>query len=186
MKLKSREEFGKGVLCHHVNSTFILKIFLGKTMMWKVFRIGGININNLRFADDTALIADKVENLQKNLDIINQVGKEHFNTKMNTLKTKVMVVSKQGNARQIKVKLDGHQLEQVDKFTYLGQTITNDGRCEEEIKKRITIAKKQFSLMKNVLTNRKLRCATRKRLVKCYIWTTLLFGSRNLDDKQEL
>ena len=98
--------------------------------------IGGINTNNLHFADDTALIADKVENLQKNLDFNNQVEKEHFNTKMNTLKTKVLVVSKHGNARQIKVKLDGHQLEQVDKFTYLGQTITNDGRCEEEIKKK--------------------------------------------------
>ena len=139
--------------------------------------IGGININNLRFTDDTGLIADKVEKLQKNLDIINQVGKDHFNTKMSTLKTKVMTVSKQGNARQIKVKLDGHQLEQVDKLTYLGQTITNDGRCEEEIKKRITIAKKQFSLMKNVLTNRKLRYSTRKRLVKCYIWSTLLYGA---------
>ena len=45
--------------------------------------------------------------------------------------------------------------KQVDKFTYLGQTTTNDGRCEEEIKNRITIAKKQCSLMKNVLTNRK-------------------------------
>ena len=78
--------------------------------------IGGININNLCFADDTALIADKVENLQKNLDIIYQVGKEHFNT----LKTKVVVVSKQRNARQIKVKLDGHQLEQVDKLNYHG------------------------------------------------------------------
>ena len=75
--------------------------------------IGGKNINNLRFADDTALIADKVENLQKNLDIINQIGKEHFNTKMNTLKTKVMVVSKQESAAQIKMKLDKNQLEQL-------------------------------------------------------------------------
>ena len=60
--------------------------------------IGEININNLRFADDAALIADKVENLQKNLDIIVQIGKEHFNTKIGTLKTKVMIVRKRGNA----------------------------------------------------------------------------------------
>ncbi|KAG1697227.1 LINE-1 retrotransposable element ORF2 protein [Nymphon striatum] len=116
--------------------------------------IGGMNINNLRYADDTALIADKVETLQKNLDSINQIGKDYFNTKMNRLKRKVMVVTKQERAEEIKVKLDEYQLEQVDKFIYLGQTITNDGRCEEEIKKRIAIAKNQFSRMKNVLTNK--------------------------------
>ncbi|KAG1701719.1 putative uncharacterized transposon-derived protein F52C9.6 [Nymphon striatum] len=83
----------------------------------------------------------------------------------------------QERAEEIKVKLDEYQLEQVDKFIYLGQTITNDGRCEEEIKKRIAIAKNQFSRMKNVLTNKKIKYATRKRLVQCYIWSTLLYGA---------
>lgn len=142
--------------------------------------IGGKNINNLRFADDTVLIADKVENLQKHLDIINQIGHTHFNTKINISKTKIMVVSKQDKtAEKIKINLDKHQLEQVDKFIYLGQTITNDGRCEEEIKKRIAIAKNRFCKMKNVLTNKKVRYVTRKRLVQCYIYSTLLYGAES-------
>ena len=66
MKLKSREEFGKGVLCHHVNDDV------------EGIYTGGININNLRFADDTAVIADlqhKDEHIKNKSNGCKQTGK---------------------------------------------------------------------------------------------------------------
>ena len=71
----------------------------------------------------------------------------------------------------------GNQIvKQVDRFIYLGSMITEDARCETEVKRRIGIAKKTFNDMRNLLTNRKLSVKTRKNIMKTYIWSTLLYG----------
>ena len=61
-------------------------------------------------------------------------------------------------------------------FKYLGSLITEDERCEVEVKKRIGIAKKTFSDMRNLVTIWKLSIRTRKNMMKTYIWSTLLYG----------
>ena len=71
----------------------------------------------------------------------------------------------------------GKDLDQVRGFKYLGQLITDDGKCDKEIKRRIAIARSSFINMKDVLTTRKLTLNTRKRLVRCYILSTLLYAS---------
>ena len=87
------------------------------------------NINNFRYADDTALVADNEEKLQK---IVNKVKEqsENLGLYMNVSKTKTMMVNKAGEERNIAIDVDGQELEQdlVRDFRYLGQIITDDGR----------------------------------------------------------
>ena len=62
-------------------------------------------------------------------------------------------------------------------FVYLGQQMCEDGHCDEEVKRRISIAKKVFNDMKEVLTSRKINISTRKRIIKCYILSTFMYGA---------
>jgi hypothetical protein len=65
-------------------------------------------------------------------------------------------------------------VENVEEFNYLGSMITNDARCTREIKARIAMAKAAFN--KTLLAS-KLDLELRKKLVKCYIWSTALYGA---------
>ena len=67
-------------------------------------------------------------------------------------------------------------LEQVQSFVYLGSLFTSDARCEKEIRKRIGIAKAAFTSMNKVLTSRNISIKVRLRVLKCYVWSTLLYG----------
>ena len=96
--------------------------------------------------------------------------------KMNAKKTKTMIITKKDDKPRISTTIDGTNIEQVTNFPYLGQKITEDGRCEEEIKRRINIAKTTFSKMSKVLTSKKIALNTRKRILQCYIWSTLQYG----------
>jgi hypothetical protein len=66
-------------------------------------------------------------------------------------------------------------LENVETFKYLGSILTNDGRCTCEIKCRTTMAKAEFNKKKALLTST-LDLQLRKKIVKCYIWSTALYG----------
>ena len=68
------------------------------------------------------------------------------------------------------------QLENVERFKYLGSMLTNDGRCTCEIKSRIAIAKAAFNKKKNLFTST-LDLNLRKKLVKCYIWSMAFYGA---------
>ena len=68
------------------------------------------------------------------------------------------------------------QLENVERFKYLGSMLTNDGRCTREIKSRIAMAKAAFSKKKTLFTS-KLDLNLRKRLIECYIWSMALYGA---------
>ena len=72
-------------------------------------------------------------------------------------KQKTMIITKKDDKPSISTTIDGTNIEQVTtNFPYLGQKITEDGRCEEEIKRRINIAKTTFSKMSKVLTSKKM------------------------------
>ena len=137
--------------------------------------VGGVNINNLRYADNTVLLADSEGSLHAILNEVNEAGKT-FNMKTNAKKTKTMMISKKDDKPKISKTIDGTNIEQVTNFPYLGQKITEDGRCEEEIKRRINIAKTTFSKMSKVLKSKKIALNTRKRILPCYIWSTLQYG----------
>ena len=90
---------------------------------------------------------------------------------MNVKKTKTMVVCRNETPDVRKV-VNGQVLEQVEKFNYQGQWITDDGRCEYEIKNQTEIARSTFIKMRDVLTSWKLHLEIRKRLVRCYVLST--------------
>ena len=153
-------------------------------------KVGGQNINNIRYADDTVLIADSEEGLQRLLQKVKEAS-EGKGLNINVSKTECMVVSKKLERVGCNLELDGIRIKQVDQFCYLGSWITSDGRCDKEIAYRIGEAKRGFNEMKSLLKNRKLSLQSRKRMIKSYIWSILLYGcetwtiSRKMEKKLE-
>ena len=88
-----------------------------------------------------------------------------------------MVVSKKPNSAKINIATNGQQIEQVTSYMYLGSLITEDGRCEKEIKRRIMIVRTTCTNMRTVLSCRGINLKTRLRAIKCYIWPTLFYGA---------
>ncbi|KAG1683509.1 Serine/threonine-protein kinase MRCK alpha [Nymphon striatum] len=127
-------------------------------------------------ADDTVLIADSAAQLQELINAVNESGKQYSMT-MNVEKTKSMVISKVLPVPIINIMLETEAIKQTSSMVYLGHMVTEDGKNETEIKRRIGIAKDAFNNMENILTSRNLKIGTKKRLVKCYIWSTLLYGA---------
>ena len=95
--------------------------------------------------------------------------------KMNAKKTITLVISSKYPIPTININIDSSPIKQVDNFVYLGHLIADDGRCEHEIKRRIEIARAAFRKLNAVLTCKKLNLTTRKRILKCYVFTTLLY-----------
>ena len=140
------------------------------------FKIGGVNITNVRYADDTVVISDSEEKLQNLMNVV-VAESEKKGLLINRKKSFCLVFSKTLPVPQCNVQVNGEMLEQVAEFTYLGSTVTSDGRCEKEIKRRIGIAKSTFKKMERVLTTKTINLSTRLRLMRCYVWSMLLYGS---------
>ena len=87
-----------------------------------------------------------------------------------------MGISKNKNSPVCNLKINGKSIKQAERFNYLGSTITSDGRCDEEIKKRISLSKQAFQKMSLVLKNRSISINTKARVLKCYVWSILLYG----------
>ena len=136
-------------------------------------KINGENINNIRYADDTVLIADSEEDLQRLLDITIEKSEEMGLT---LKKTECMVNSKKAIAPSCNLQSKGQQIKLVKKFKYLGYMITSDGKCITEIKKRIATAKDAFQKLSLILKNRNISMTTKFRVLKTYVWSTLTYG----------
>src|SRR5215469_6470075 len=87
-----------------------------------------------------------------------------------------MVISRADRNPRVNIRIKDNLVKQVGKFNFLGSLINEDGKCEDEIRKIINKVKCAFNMMKNLLTNSKVSIETRKRFIKCYLWSTLLYG----------
>ena len=87
-----------------------------------------------------------------------------------------MVISESSATPSCNITVNGDKLKQVDQFIYLGSLISQDGRCDKDIKRRIGISKNIFHNMEKVLTSRAINMSTKLRLLKSYVWFTLLYG----------
>ena len=168
----------RGVRQGCVMSPVLFSLY-GETIMRNIadlegIKVGGQNVNNIRYADDTVLIADSEEKLQRIIDEVDAAGEE-LGLKINRSKTECMVMSKR-SAPSCDLKIGNEPIKQVDRFKYLGSTITEDCRSESDIKQRIGIARSAFGKMRNVISNRHVRIMTRMRIIKSYIWASLLYG----------
>ena len=117
----------------------------------KGINIGGVNINNLRYADDTVLLAEGPMFLQALLTAVNEKGKP-YGMEMNIIKTKSWVLSRKKPESNISISVEGKPIHQVDRMVYLDYMATEDGKCDKEIKRRIGIARTAFKSMAKILT----------------------------------
>ncbi|XP_072386768.1 putative uncharacterized transposon-derived protein F52C9.6 isoform X1 [Diabrotica undecimpunctata] len=137
-------------------------------------KVNGIPISNLRYADDTVIITDKLEDQQLLLDRVNSVGKK-YGLKINILKTKYMVISRNSPEKPI-ICIGDDRIKRVKTFKYLGTTINDQSDPQQEIKTRIQMARQAFVKFRPLLCNQNLHFEIRYRMVKCYIWSILLYG----------
>ena len=86
------------------------------------------------------------------------------------------LVSKERQPPTCNLICNGTGIKQVNSFNYLGSMLTSDGRCEKKIRRRIGMAKTSFNQMSPVLKDRKLPIQLKVRLLKCFIWSVLLYG----------
>ena len=137
--------------------------------------VSGYNIDNLRYADDTVLIADSEEKLQ---DIIVTVTKETENKglQLNAKKTECMVISKWPDTTICNASCKGQRIQQVNIFKYLGFTITSNAKYDFKIKNRIVLSKDTFTKIKTIFINRHIKLNTKFNTMKAYVLSILLYA----------
>ena len=107
-------------------------------------KVTGRNINNLRYADDTTLMADSDQELKSLLMKVKEES-EKVGLKLNIQKTKIMA-SSPITSREI----DGETVETVSDFIFLGSKITADGDCSHEIKRRLLLGRKTMTNLDSI------------------------------------
>lgn len=147
-------------------------------------KINGRNINNLRYADDTVLIASTAADLQQMVERLEGCSGE-AGLKMNINKTKFMVISNTLDTTT-SITVSGQNLERVRKYKYLGTWLNEEWNSDLEIKTRIEIARSAFNTMRKVLCNRNINIKLRTRLLHCYIWPIILYGCEAWTIKEDL
>ena len=108
-------------------------------------KIARRNINNLRYADDTTLMAESEEELKSLLMKVKEEGKKAC-LKLNIQKTKIMASSLITSWQ-----IDGETMETVTYFIFLGSKITADGDCSHEIKRHLLLERKAMTNLESVL-----------------------------------
>ena len=122
------------------------------------------NINNLKFADDTTLMAESEEELKSLLMKVKEES-EKFGLKLNIQKTKIMTSSPITSWQT-----DGETVETVADFNFLGSKITADGDCSHEIKRRLLLGRKVITNLDSILKSRDITLATKVRLVEAMVF----------------
>ena len=121
-------------------------------------KIAGRNINHLRYADDTTLMAESEEELKSPLMKVKE-EREKGGLKLNIQNTKIMACSPITSWQ-----IDG-ETETVSDFTFLGSKITADGDCSHEIKRRLLLGRKVMTNLESILKSRDITLPTNVRLV---------------------
>ena len=134
------------------------------------YNIGGRSIWNLRYADDTMLLAKSKQELKHHATCI-EVHRTSYGLKNNTKNTNVMTVNGAGN-----VCMSGTEIKKVDKFKYLGSILSTDDPSSCEIRARVAVMKSTMSSLTAVWTSTTIRRDLKKRLVKSLIWSVALCG----------
>ena len=133
-------------------------------------------INNLRYAEDTVIIAESENQLQQLMETVVEES-EATGLFLNTAKSFTMVFSKSEVRHTCKITFHGNTLEQVDRFVYLASQFMSDGRCEQDVRQRIAIVQSSFTSLETVLKNRNINIQLMCRSLECFVWSTLSYES---------
>ena len=133
-------------------------------------KIAGRNINNLRYADDTILMAESEEELKSLLMKVKEES-EKVGLNLNFQETKIMA-----SGPITSWQIDG---ETVTDFTFGGSKITADGECSHEIKRHLLLGRKAIANLVSILKHRDITLPTKVRLVKAMVFPVVVYGHKS-------
>ena len=159
------------------NVIIVYKFPLGKGLELLSANGGGFEINQLVFADDTALVSDSQEKLCR---LVSEFGRvcERRKLRVNVGKSKLMRCSRYGNWDRMHVVLNGEPFEEVDFFKYLGSQVAAVGGCERDVVHRMNEGYRAWGALEGVLSNRGLGIKAKKCLYEGVIVPTALYGGK--------
>ena len=133
-------------------------------------KIARKNINNLRYADDTTLLAESEEELKSLLMKVKEES-EKVGLKLNIQKTKIMA-----SGPITSWQIDGQTVETVADFIFLGSKITADADCSHEIKRHLLLGRKAMTNLDSILKSRDITLPTKFCLVKAMVFPVVMYG----------
>ena len=133
-------------------------------------KIAGRNINNLRYADNTTLMAESEEELKSLLMKVKEES-EKVGLKLNIQETKIMA---SGSITSWEV--DGETVEMVSDFIFWGPKITADGDCSHEIKRRLLLGRKVMTNLDSIFKSRDITLPAKVHLVKALVFPVVMYG----------
>ena len=132
-------------------------------------KIAGRNISNLRYADDTTLMAESEE--LKSLLMKVKEESEKVDLQLNIQKTKIMA-----SGPITSWQIDGETMKTVTDFIFLGSKITADGDCRHEIKRHLLFGRKVMTNLDSILKGRDITLPTKVCLVKAMVFPVVMYG----------
>ena len=133
-------------------------------------KIAGRNINHLRYADDTILMAESEEELKSLLMKVKEES-EKVGLKLNIQKTKTMA-----SGPITSWQINGEIVETVSDLIFFGSKITADGDCSHEIKRRLLLGRKLMTNLDSILKSRDITLPTKVHLVKPMVFPVVMYG----------
>ena len=131
-------------------------------------KIARRNINNLRYADDTTLMAESEEELKRLLMKVKEC--EKVGLKLNIQKMKIMA-----SGSITSWQIDGETMEIMTNFIFLGSKITADGDCSHEIKRCLFLGRKVMTKLDSILKSRDITLSTKVRQVKAMVFPVIMY-----------
>ena len=135
-------------------------------------------VYNLRYADDTTLMAESEEELKRLLMKV-KVESEKVGLKLNIQKMKIMA-----SGLITSWQIDGETVEIVSDFIFRGSKITADGDCSHEIKRRLLLGRKGMTNLDSIFKSRDITLPTKVRLVKAMIFPVVMYGCESWTAKK--
>ena len=133
-------------------------------------KIAGRNTNNLRYGDDTTLMAESEEEL-KSLLMKVKAESEKVGLKLNIQKTKIMA-----SVPITSWQMEGETMKAVSDFIFLGHKITAGGDCSQELKRHLLLGRKVMTNLDSILQSRDNTLSTKFRLVKAMVFPVVMYG----------
>ena len=133
-------------------------------------KISGRNINNLRYADDTTLMAESEEEIKSLLMKVKEES-EKVGLKLNIQKTKIMASGPISSWE-----IDGERRETLSDFIFLGSKISVDGDCSNEIKRCLLLGRKVMTNLHSIFKSRDITLPTKVCLVKAVVFPVVMYG----------
>ena len=168
---KYEKEYVKAIYCHPAYLTYMQSTMrnAGLEEAQAGIKIAGRNINHLRYADDTTLMAESEEELKSPLMKVKE--SENVDLKLNIQKMKIMA-----SGPITSWEIDGETVETVSDFIFRGSKITADGYCSHEIKRHLLLGRKVMTNLDSILKSRDITLPTKVHLVKAMVFPVVMYG----------